>query len=498
MTRSPEDLGASFESVEKQSPEGRPPKPLPWRIGDARELSLPRGFYVVLSTCVVALLSAWIAMNYPPRTAMALFFSLVGGVLILFQPFLGVLAYYTLAFMRPQDVFWGFADTRLTLLVSISTLAATAFHFLRHPDLSFIKSKQTFFLIVLWIFIFLSTQFGEFAQPQPKWMDYYNKMFLMYFIMIALSSTEKRLLTLTWLIGLSIAYLGYWANEMYFFNGWHIVHGPGKPGSTFHDENDFAMILVMAVPILWYLMRSTGNWILKAGLVGALGLTAHAVMLTYSRGGFLGLAGSMLVIVLREKNRYLGGLLLLGGVAFFVLFTGDLYRARITSINTYEEDTSATGRFESWEAGRSMAMHNPLFGVGLKRYVAAFPAYSGSSARVAHNSWVQLAAECGLIAVGAYGILVLLTIISVRTIEKRIRTFTGPNRHLCEQLMRMFEACLAGYLVCGFFLSMEDAEFFYVLVGMVYVLDRITEARAREMAIALSPVPSLTPKRSTA
>jgi O-antigen ligase len=129
------------------------------------------------------------------------------------------------------------------------------------------------------------------------------------------------------------------------------------------------MVLVVSVPILWYLMRAAGNLILKAGLVGLIGLVVHAVMLTFSRGGFLGVAASMLVIALREKNRMLGALLIVGGLSSYVLFTGDAYRARIGSINTYEEDESATGRFESWEAGKAMAIHNPLFGVGLKRYV---------------------------------------------------------------------------------------------------------------------------------
>jgi probable O-glycosylation ligase (exosortase A-associated) len=240
------------------------------------------------------------------------------------------------------------------------------------------------------------------------------------------------------------------------------------------------MVLVVSVPILWYLMRAAGNVILKAGLVGLLGLVVHAVMLTYSRGGFLGLAAAMIVIALREKNRMLGALLVVGGLASFVLFTGEAYRARIGSINTYEEDESATGRLESWEAGQAMALHNPLFGVGLKRYVKAFPAYSSSSARVAHNSWVQLGAECGLVAVGAYGMLVILTIRSLFRVEKRVASLAGEQRRLTQQLVRIFEAALAGYLICGFFLSVEDFEFFYVLVAMVQVLDRISQQRVRE------------------
>lgn len=455
-----------------------------FRFTSVPDVVIHRQMLLVVFACGLALASAWIAMNYEPRPAIALFFALVGGVCVFLHPFLGVLAYYTLAFMRPQETFWGFGDTRLTLLVSISTLAATVLHFATKPNLDFIKRKQSFFVGALWLLIFLSTKFGDFAAPEAKWMDYYNKLFLIYFVVLAVMTSEKKLYVLAWVLMLSIGYLAEWANEMYFLQGWHVVHGPGKPGATYYDENDFAMVLVLGAPFMWYLMRATKNPILKLGLLGLLPLTAHAVMVTFSRGGFLGLAASMLVVAFREKNRALGGTMIAGGVVFFLLFAGAEYRGRINSINSYEEDRSATGRLESWGAGINMATKNPLFGVGLKRYMNAFPYYSNFQPRVAHNSWVQLGAECGLVAVACYGVLILLTLNAVRRVEARLKKMTGESRRLSECLARILGAAIVGYLVCGFFLSMEDFEGFYILVAMAQVLDRITEARVEEAELA--------------
>ena len=262
------------------------------------------------------------------------------------------------------------------------------------------------------------------------------------------------------------------------------MHGPGKPGATYYDENDFAMVIVLGVPFMWYFMREARNPIVKLGLLGLLPLSAHAVMVTFSRGGFLGLAASMLVVAFREKNRALGGAMIAGGVVFFLLFAGADYRNRIHSINTYEEDRSATGRLESWGAGMKMATKNPFFGVGLKRYMNAFPYYSNFQPRVAHNSWVQLGAECGLVAVACYAALIVLTIQALRRVESRLVKLTGESARLSECLARILGAAIVGYLVCGFFLSMEDFEGFYILVAMAQVLDRITEARIQEAALA--------------
>jgi probable O-glycosylation ligase (exosortase A-associated) len=476
----------------RRAPVSEPPPS--WRFRRVPHIGVSLPVALVAAACLLAIISSWIVLNHEPRPAAALCLALIGGVAILLNPFLGVLAYYILAFMRPQETFWGLADTRLTMLISLATLIGAVFHFARRPSLQFLKQKQCFLIAMLWLFLYLSTRFGDFGSPEPKWMDYYNKLFLIYFVVLALANSEKKLVVLAWVIMLSIAYLAYWANEMYFLHGWSVVHGPGKPGATFYDENDFAMVMVMGVPFIWYLMRGTKNALVRIALLGLLPVAAHGIMTTFSRGGFLGLTASMAVIALREKNRRLGGLMLACGVVFFLAFAGAEYRARIHSISTYEEDRSATGRIESWKVGTAMAVKNPLFGVGLKRYMQAFPYYSNLQPRAAHNSWVQLGGECGLVALGCYAGLVLLTVRSLRRVGRRIPHLPPESGENSEVLVRMMEVSLIGYLVCGFFLSMEDFEFFYVLVAMSQVLDRTTAARVGEAAQALpAPVRTLSP-----
>jgi probable O-glycosylation ligase (exosortase A-associated) len=454
----------------------------PWRFHRVPDVLANHQAIVLPVVCFLGVISAGIALTFSLRPAVAFFTALVGGVGVLMEPFLGVLAYYVLAFMRPQELFWGLGEARLTFLVSVSTLLATAIHFALRPDFSFLRKRQCLLVAILWAFIWLSTQFGDFAREEAKWMDYYNKMFLIYFVALALVTSEKKLMLLAWVVMFSIGYLAWWANEMYFFHGWRIVHGPGKPGAAFYDENDFAMVIVMAVPFMWYLMRYTSVAALRLLLLALIPLAAHAVMVTFSRGGFLGLVATLGVIAVRERNKKLGGFMIACGVVFFILFAGAEYRARIGTIDEYQQDRSATGRLESWEAGLDMALHNPLFGVGLKRYMAAFPYYSNHHPRVAHNSWVQLGAECGLVAVGCYALLILATIHSLRKVRRRLPDLPEKQRQRLLPLSGMIEASLVGYLVCGFFLSMEDFEYFYLLVAMAQILDRVTEARLEATA----------------
>lgn len=456
----------------------------PWRARAAARLLGRTPVVAMIATSIVGVIAAKLVLTHHPRVALALFGVVVAGVLVLLEPGIGVLAYYVLAFMRPHETLWGLGNTRFTLLLSVFTLGATALHFALRPNLGFLWRKQTIFVCLLWLFLHLSSQRHEIGPDQVRWLDYYNKMFLIYFVTLALLNSERWLWWLAWVIAVSIGYLAIWANQMYFIEGWATVHGPGKRGATYFDENDFAMILGAVVPFCWYLIGASKHLAVRAAVLGLLVLAAHGVMVTFSRGGFLGLAVSTTVLLLRMKRRGLAVLIACAAIAGFISVTGPRYAARMLTITNYEEDKSATGRLDSWRTGGRMMAANPIFGVGFKRYVAEYPNYGKTHAREAHNSWVQLGAECGLIAVSSHLALVALTIAALVRVRRRLPLLPEESRRKSEALAGMYEASLIGYLVTGFFLSMEDFEFFYLLVAMAQILDRVTEERvlAREAA----------------
>ncbi|MGH2570702.1 MAG: O-antigen ligase family protein, partial [bacterium] len=375
----------------------------PW-LSDAVRLVFSRRAAAMALLVALGLASAHLAVEYRALVALVLFLGMLGGIGVVAWPFLGVLAYVNLALMRPQEVFWGLAEAHVPAMIAGATILAALIHFAMRPNAEFLRRKQNACVLVIWAFLWLSTAFGDFGVPQPKWMDFYHKMFVMYFVLLSLTTSEKRLYVLAWVITASIGYLAIWANEMHFRQGLWVVHGPGREGSTFYDENDFAMILLMCVPLLWHLMRHVRSWLVKLPLLAMLPVVAHAIFVTFSRGGFLGLVAVCGFIAMRERSRTLAVAIVVAGFAFFAVVAGDQYRDRLGSIQDYEQDSSAVGRLQSWQVGTRMALANPLFGVGLKRYTHAFPHYSTEyEPRVAHNSWIQLAAEAGLVAVLAYG-----------------------------------------------------------------------------------------------
>lgn len=454
-----------------------------WRVRDIPYVVVGNRAVALVVACVVGLIAAQIAISFPPRVAGALFACLVGGLVVMLEPFVGIIGYIVLAFLRPQDVFWGLGQERLNMLVSGATLGATLLHFSRRPRLAFLASWQNLFLATLLLSIYLSTQFGRFGQEEPRWMGYYYKFLVTYLAFLAVINTKRKLQVATVAIALSLGYLCYWANEQYFFAGVYQIHGPGYEGSTFYDNNDFAMVMAMTIPLLWFMHRWTTSRLLKLLLLGIIPLAVHGVMLTYSRGGFLGMVAGFGVIVVRERSRRLAAAIVVGGVAFFALFTGQSYHDRLLSIGGYEEDASAQSRINSWEAGRAMITDNPIFGVGLKQYTRAFPYYSSKEVFVAHNSWLQLATECGLLALGSWAMLILLSGVAIVRVWRRAHKLPEEAQKGALALASAFGGALVVYLVCGFFLSAEDLELFYVLVALTQILDRLTAETVREGAV---------------
>jgi len=152
-------------------------------------------------------------------------------------------------------------------------------------------------------------------------------------------------------------------------------------GSTglFQDPNDMCLMLVMSMIICLYQVveRRRFFWILPLAFFG------HAMTLTHSRGGFLGLIGALVVLLLARfgKKALPLGVLVLPFV--FVMFAG-----RQTSISL--SDGTGQSRIQLWADGLQMFLHQPIFGIGSHRY----DEFMG---HVAHNSFIHCYVELGMV-----------------------------------------------------------------------------------------------------
>lgn len=182
--------------------------------------------------------------------------------------------------------------------------------------------------------------------------------------------------------------------------------------ATFFNPNFFAGYLAMTIPLTWGVLLYTArnreahpynkSWLIL--LTVSAWLQMIALMLTSSRAGFGATAAALLIwfiamLIQRLLNRTTFSLLIASGL---ILLTGALWIARpaverLTPQAAQQEVYSAGFRMETWKGTLNMIRQNPLTGTGLGSYEWTYPRYAHTGyTRLAHNSFLELAAEAGM------------------------------------------------------------------------------------------------------
>ena len=403
------------------------------------------------------------------------------GVVSVFTPIIGIAAYYLLAILGPQYIWWwDFEGLRASLIVALCTLIGIGIsYFKKNYDIAFLWNKQNFWISFLWCCIVCSYLFGpyvpyfNFSGVNPSALFYLsNKVYLFYFCSSLELNQIRKIRYLVIVFVVSTIYLTYWANSQYFSQNWAQfdfgrLMGPRSidGGAIYHDENAFAMLFVTGWPFIYYLGLEIKRKWLRLGLWSVIPLSWHAIFLTGSRGGLVGLIVVLITMLFLSKKKVLALPLLIFFVIFYQWQAGNVMSHRSEMIEGYQTDKSAEDRLMAWTAGWEMMKTYPLIGVGLGSFRTAIKDFGGSRSMVAHNTFVQFAAESGLGAGLAY--LFTIGIFFIHSMRIRHWCKLLPDDSETRKIELYIDASTAsftGMIVCSLFLSLNTYEIFFVLL----------------------------------
>lgn len=168
--------------------------------------------------------------------------------------------------------------------------------------------------------------------------------------------------------------------------------------STFENPNVYGEYLILAIPVIASLFLTEKGWMKKILLLASLGITVVALLLTFSRGCWLGIifAIAILAIIIDRRFIWLGviGLMLLP----FVL--PETIINRFLSIGDMN-DSSTSYRVYIWMGTIAMLKDYWFSGIGLgiTSFNTIYPIYSYNNivAPHSHNLYLQLIVEYGII-----------------------------------------------------------------------------------------------------
>ncbi|MBK8098561.1 MAG: putative O-glycosylation ligase, exosortase A system-associated [Planctomycetes bacterium] len=387
------------------------------------------------------------------------------------RPFLGLLVFSWLAYMRPQDLCWGFArNMRLSFYVGFVMVAGWwANERGRRP---FARWDVRSWLLIL-LTVLVAASYGLAKHHSA----YFNRYFFEYIkiIVVALFTTgqvdsRQRFRLMLWTIALCLAFYGVKGGIFGVLTGGSaILRGPG---GMMEDNNDFALALVMNVPLLWYLgFNDRALPFVRLGSQVGILLTTITVLLTHSRGAFLSLVGTALWIAWRS-GRLIRAMLTLAvcGVVFLLTAPASVLE-RLASIGDTQE-SSINARFVAWRTAFKMIEDNPLFGVGMRNFQPRYKDYSvvpidteSFTTYVAHNSYLQIWAESGTLAFAVYMSLLASVFLTCRrlVLMGRLRA----DMEWARDYARMMEATTVGFMIGAMFLNRGHFDLVYHWLALV-------------------------------
>jgi len=372
--------------------------------------------------------------------------------------FLTVL-YFLVEYGRPQDLFPPLGVVRPGLVLGLLLLvsAFTSGRFER------VKQRQSVLIafIVAYLFAFI-----PFARNNYLAYEYAMGMLRLapfYLAVVLHLDTFQRMRTfVTVYVGLMI----YLCVRIMGF-------GPGEGvGSSFlHDENDYSLLLTMMAPFAFFMMYWEKRTLKKLlGLV-ALPLAGAALVISFSRGGFVGGVCVGVSMWLLSGRKLLSGLVIGAAVVGILLFADSHYWEEMMTIGDTGEST-ARERIETWKSGWIMFLHHPL-GVGGGNFRVNFHLYQtdyfmrGMYGRVAHSVWVQMLTEVGVLGAIVFTWLGIRNVKDCLWIQSVCRRREDANGRFAYYLSLAFLVSMVGFFSSGTFLSVFYYPHYWYLSAMI-------------------------------
>jgi len=261
-------------------------------------------------------------------------------------------------------------------------------------------------------------------------------------------------------------------------------------GGFLGDENDLCMTLNMIIPFSFFLgLHSSGKK--RFYFICLTCFFLFVIILTQSRGGFVGLVATGIYCWLRTKRKMITALVVAMLAIFAVLIAPPDYWKEVRSIK--EEGTSkGTGaeRVYTWKVGWLMFLDNPVMGVGQGNFPWVFREYEieaghgdegfrgrSIAGRAAHSIYFTLLPELGSIGTFLFAGMILYNIKDLTQIKNI--TVGKKNRLGMNQPEKFYDISLAlegsmiSYLVSGAFISILYYPNFWILTGFIIALKKI-------------------------
>lgn len=396
------------------------------------------------------------------------------------RPYIGVLMWVWISVMNPHTQGWGFAAT-FPFAAIIAGVTILNLLFTKEPkNLPLTPVTRVLIAFVLWMNV--TTIFAYHPELVYDQWNKVMKIMLMVVVTLMLIKTKQHIERLIWVIVISLGYYGVKGGIFTIRSGGQdMVWGPEQ--TFIGGNNEIALALIITIPLMHYLqMMSRKGWARHA-FTAAMVLCAIAALGSYSRGALLAIVAMTAFLWLKSRYKARLALLLVPVIPILVAFMPEQWSSRMDTINTYEEDESAQGRFNAWGMAYNLAKDRPLgggFEVTTRELFNLYAPNILDVPRAAHSIYFQALGEHGFVGLGLY---LLLGFLTWRTGSWIIRNSAKREEYQwASNLATMIQVSMIGFATGGAFLSLLYFDVPYYLMGAMVATRVLLEKELKENA----------------
>jgi hypothetical protein len=301
---------------------------------------------------------------------------------------------------------------------------------------------------------------------------------------------------------------------------WAIFHdGNGPAGARgAQDENYTSAMMCMGLPLAYFSIPLTDRRWVKTYYLAALGVFVTAVVVSSSRGGFVGMVGVALFCTFFSPKKKPVLVAWVIGTLFVLMVAGPGYWQEMQTITDTEEST-ADLRLQLWAIAWRMFVDNPVIGVGPGNFLWNVGGYQSveqlekldrilTMSVVVHSTYFEILSELGLVGSAIFATILFRTFKDLRRIRSDERSrgdirnadqckTTWGDGGLCppdSQPLQYYSLAIMGSLV-GFLLPAAFVSFTYfshlwLLIALAAALNEVARETIRKTKDASTPTVS--------
>lgn len=244
-------------------------------------------------------------------------------------------------------------------------------------------------------------------------------------------------------------------------------------GAFLTDPNDYALYMNMMLPFCYFMFLHEIKWNFKKILYLILSIcTIVMIILSYSRGGMIGLVMTGIFILYFSPNKKLTVSIAMIVLCCILAFSGNNWKNAMET-TTDMDNSTINHRLDAWDASVKIFIDNPIFGIGpmnisyqVNKYIEK-NAKRKHSGNIAHSIWFTALAEGGIIGITLLISLIYANLKNAKLLTK-IKPITPELRYLKYFGFACFSSMIA-YLTSGTFLTVNYYPHIWYLTAFIII-----------------------------